>query len=299
MILIEIQEIMPAIITAVIVLLIVVIFFIPKELLASSYGNFTGKFLIMPRDTNIEVKETYQDAQGGVTGYRLEILTSLSYINPESLKEESVNVVPIVHFKGGSVSGTPFTITKNDMISGAGSVRQTLNLEVRTNEPPYKTEQNPFSGEVMEKQGLVMKSSEGGDFLVKLEKYDDTRVTPCELGFRIQCGNTTKALYLDEKNDCINDGGQYTCFENTEACDGVVRIEMNEKPDCDARKNAMTITVKEGTEGPVQEEISISFWRDGDEKCIAGETDYKRLTALCGKDRLSGLYLYSFPMFYM
>ncbi|MBI2172910.1 MAG: hypothetical protein HYT73_01720 [Candidatus Aenigmarchaeota archaeon] len=297
MISIEITEIVPAMLTALIILSIVIIFFIPKELLASGYGNLTGSFLIMPRDVNTEVMDIVRDANGDVAGYNLEIRTTLAYINTESLKEDTINAVPIVHFKGGSARGSPFTMTKQEMTSGAGGVRWNLSFNVQTSEPPYKTEQSPFSGEVSEKDGLVMKSGEGGDFLVKAEKYDVTGIftKSCEIGFRIQCGNDTKALYMDEKEDCIASGGQYLCYENSNACSGIVEIEMNERPDCDARKNTMSIAVKKGTEGPVQEEVSISFWKDT--QCVEGETDYRRLTGLCELDRLSGLYLYGFPLF--
>ena len=295
---IEITEIIPAMLTALIILSIVIIFFIPKELLASGYGNLTGSFLIVPRDVNTEVMDIVRDANGAVTGYNLEIRTSLAYINTESLKEDTVNAVPIVHFKGGSARGSPFAVTKQEMTSGAGGVRRIFSFNVQTREPPYRNVgQSPFSGEVSEKDGIVVESGEGGDFLVKADKYDLTGILTksCEIGFRIQCGNDTKALYVNEKEDCIKSGSQYLCYENSNVCNGIVEIEMNEKPDCDARKNTMSITVKKGAEGPVQEEISISFWKDT--QCIEGETDYRRLTGLCELDRLSGIYLYGFPLF--
>ncbi|MDI6720771.1 MAG: hypothetical protein QMD85_00160 [Candidatus Aenigmarchaeota archaeon] len=343
-----------------VVIAIVLIYVTDREIISAASRNLSGEFLIVPV---VDSGQSAAEATKITGGYSVELKAKLAFLNPESLKNEltddpvnggNIKVVPIVSFKGGAAVGDPFTLNKQRMIEKStdyiGIIQGNI-FEIKTTEPPIKKyDQSPKDDrfvnnyqvgridtygvdDIKEKEAFILKPDNGGEFLVKVEEYDeDTDLKKivndpfsskyCYIAFQIRCQDEIKALRLDEKKDCIlmNDGTNdiYECSDNLAVCDGMVEIMIKEKKDdvddhplrckkenIPIKRSNMQISVKGGkydeqAEGKLSEEIAISFWRKETDPnktdCIEGETDYRRLVGICGKERLSGLYVYPVPL---
>lgn len=288
-----------------------IILVLPRDVPAQVAEGFRGEFLITPSDPKPAARSIIEN--GAVAGYDVNFPTKLAYLNPDSLDDallnkdtdsdgirDSIEVVPIVWFKGGVSRGLPFMLNKKNMIENTQDHDILISLSVMAKEPPFqRIGSNVLDNVVKENEGFILESYDNGDFLVKSEQYDRSILRnaasflgACDLAFKVQCGSEIKTMVINEEKDCIENDAGVKCTENLAVCGGNVEIEMPERPDCTERRNRMAISVRGGVDAGEKnfEEIHISFWRNSD--CIKGETDYLRLAGICGLDKLSGLYTY-------
>ena len=276
----------------------IILFAIPEDLFAQAKETFRGEFLITPVEA--KPKATTINTNGAVSGYNINFIAKLAYLNPESLgaskldSSGNMEVMPIVSFKGGSGRGKPFSLSKEKMINNEEDHDKSLAFMVNTKEKLFeRIDSSLVERDVAIEEGFILTSDDNGNFLVKSEQYGEF-LGRCKLTFKVQCGVEIKTMQIDEGDDCIESKTSISCVENLNACGGGVEIEMPEKPDCEAEHNMMSIRVRGGIEKDLEkesfEEVYISFWKNSD--CIAEETNYNRLVGLCGLDKLSGLYKY-------
>lgn len=325
----DIQDIMPLILLALIVMAIII--FIPRDAVSQVAGNLTGPFLIVP--TGVEVPNNIGTAKpveigGKLAGYDITLETKIAYINPEAIKDGmlesgNIKVVPVISFKGGQAKAKIklddgstrdyFTINRDEMIKGEKKNNDwRFDFHVTTSEAPIKkydsgdprikASEDTVDGVVKENDAFILRSADKlGVFLVMLDEYQqkidfvnkDRNLIPsykCEAVFMIRCMNETMSLRVQEATDCIGD----ICSDSRDICNGKVEVEIEGKPDCEKKENKMRIEVKGGVEREFEEEVSISFWRKSD--CVDSETDFRRLTIYCESEKLSGLYTYGTPL---
>ena len=288
-----------------------IILALPRDVPAQVVEGFRGEFLITPSDPKPAARSIIEN--GAIAGYEINFAAKLAYLNPDSLDDtllnkdtdsdgiqDSIEVVPIIWFKDGVSRGSPFMLNKKNMIENTQGHDIPIMLSIMTKEPPFqRISSNVMDGLVKENEGFILGSYEKGDFLVKSEKYEKSILRraasflgACNLAFQVRCGSEIKTMVINEEKDCIESGAGVKCVENLAVCGGGVEIEMPEKPDCEERRNRVMISVRGGVDSEEKsfEEVYISFWRNSE--CIKKESDYLRLTGLCGLDKLSGLYTY-------
>ncbi len=241
-----------------------------------------------------------EEAKSYVYDFSVEI--AAEYTGRFKEGEDKIGIIPFVSVKGpaarAAIDGLSaeynFFSVKPDSKKFSGVIRGSAKSKI----PPAK---EGFGGEIKEGESFLIKSSEGGTFMVRLEPVDSDIQTFCSDGlctavefcenpeFFFECINFEDKFSLKPWKQCENSNRYEDCKkEYTNVCKGYFYIQMG-SIDCENRKvTGLRIAASGGEDFKAKESLDVIFWKKT--KCVEDrlkEGKYDLLQQECTGDLLA------------
>lgn len=245
---------------------------------------------------------TVEDKGTGPFIYDFYLSIDAEYTGKFEDGETKIDIVPVIKLKETftrpKIDGASFFSVTLDKKQFSG----TISGSVESKLPPIK-DGSMFSGEIKSGESFLMKSSEGGSFLIRLKPiaedidvYCDpasgicTSVTSCEHPeFILECRSFEDKFSLKSWKQCESSKNYGDCKkEYTNICKGYFYMQMGDIDCKNSKVTGLRIDASGGEDFEPKEEIELMFLKNTKcvEDLIKGK-QYKLLSGECPKDFLA------------